>query len=326
MLARRAALISALSCSAMLIAACTSSTSGSHATSSADSSSTAVSSSAIALAPSPTPTPTPTSSSATPSKTPTTSAHPTPTHTSAKPTHASSTPPAPSVSVTVPAGTGPIIVIDPGHSVTVHGIDPSTGLDVSDYENEPEMRDVYAVALLVKSKLETVGYRVIMTKTSLDEPTTLGKRADIANAAHAALALSIHDQAGSNGGLPFASRNNTVYYQSVGTYRETPSGKKVYFTNTAEAALSKKYGEIFAKDRASQEGHSITLNSNVGYNLGGRGLPAGNIWMVQLLSKVPWIYNEAGGNSPGMSGLDATDKTRYADGLVASIEACVPVK
>ena len=313
MFARRAAVISALSCSVLLVAACTSSTSGGHP--SVGSSASSSSSSAIALPPSPTPTPTSISATPPASHTP-----------SKKPTHATSTHPAPSVAVTVPAGTGPIIVIDPGHSVTVHGIDPGTGLDVSDYENEPEMRDVYAVALLVKSKLEAVGYRVIMTKTSLDEPTTLGKRADIANAAHAALALSIHDQAGSSGGIGFNSGNNIVYYQSTGTYRETPSGKKIHFTNSSEAALSKKYGEIFAKDRAAQEGHSITLKSNVGYNLGGRGLPAGNIWMVQLLSTVPWIYNEAGGNSAGQSGLNSSDKERYADGLVASVEACVPVK
>ena len=300
--------------SALMLAACTSSTSKGLASS--DQVPTTPQTSIPLLTPIPA-----SSTSTTPSHSPTPShskATPTPTHSSMRV--------APPVSVTVPRGTGPIIVIDPGHSVTVHGIDPATGLDVSDYENEPEMRDVYAVALLVKAKLEAVGYRVIMTKTSLDEPTSLGKRADIANAAHAALALSIHDQAGSNGGIGFNSGNNIVYYQSVGTYRETPSGKKVYFTNSSEAALSKKYGQIFADKRAAQEGHSIKLMPNVGYNLGSRGLPAGNIWIVQLLSKVPWIYNEAGGNSSGMSGLDSADKDRYADGLVASVEACVPVK
>ena len=46
--------------------------------------------------------------------------------------------------------------------------------------------------------------------------------------------------------------------------------------------------------------------------------------MVQLLSKVPWIYNEAGGNSAGQSGLSAADEQRYADGLVAGVEKCVP--
>jgi N-acetylmuramoyl-L-alanine amidase len=216
-----------------------------------------------------------------------------------------------------------VIVLDPGHSVTVTATDPATGLNVSDYENEPEMRDVFAVAELVRAKLTAAGYRVVMTKTYVDQPESLGARAYLANRVHAALALSIHDQAGSNGGLPFAGANNIVYYQSVGTYRETPSGKKVYFTNAQVAGISKRYGESFQTQREQMEGHSITLQSNVGYNLGSRGLAAGNIWMVQLLSHVPWIYNEAGGNSPGMSGLDTADKQKYADGLVAGVEHCV---
>ena len=223
------------------------------------------------------------------------------------------------------AGTGPVIVVDPGHAPTTEATDPATGLNVSDYENEPEMQDVYAVSLLVKAKLQAAGYRVVMTKTSADDRVSLGQRAAIANAAHAALAISIHDQAGSNGGIPFATGNNIVYYQSVGDYRATPAGKKIYFTDAEEAAVSKRYGGIFSSERGAQEGHSVRLQSNVGYDLGSRGLAAGNIWIVQLLSKVPWIYNEAGGNSPGRSGLNSTDKNRYADGLVASIEHCVPV-
>ncbi len=186
------------------------------------------------------------------------------------------------------------------------------------------MRDVFAVAELVKAKLEAAGYRVVMTKTSATQPTSLGQRAAIANNAHAALALSIHDQAGSNGGIGFDQGNNTVYYQSVGDYRETPNGTKVYFTDSRVAALSSKYGQIFRTQRASAEGHRIALQGNVGYDLGSRGLAPGNIWLVQLLSHVPWIYNEAGGNSAGMSGLNATDEHKYADGLVAAVEHCIP--
>ena len=59
--------------------------------------------------------------------------------------------------------------------------------------------------------------------------------------------------------------------------------------------------------------------------IGTRGLPAGNIWLVQLLSRVPWIYNESGGNSAGMSGLNAADEHTYADGLVAGVEHCIPI-
>ena len=217
-------------------------------------------------------------------------------------------------------------MLDPGHSVTVHATDAATDLDVSDYENEPEMTDVYAVALLARQRLIADGYRVIVTKPTLDTPTSLGRRAQIANDAHAALAVSIHDQAGSNGGLPFATSNNNVYYQSVGDYRVNEAGQKIVFTNATVAAASKRYGAIFQSARAAKEGHSVAVLGNTGYDLGTRGLPAGNIWIVQLLSKVPWIYCEAGGNSPGRSGLDETDERRYANGIVAGVEQSVPVR
>lgn len=217
-----------------------------------------------------------------------------------------------------------MIVIDPGHSVSVHAIDPRTGLDVSDYENEPEMRDVFAVALMVKHQLVADGYRVMLTKKSLYQPMNLAARAAVANRVHADLALSIHDQAGADGGLPFAGADSNVYYQTVGNYRETPDGTKIYFTNRRIAALSKKYGEIFQTEREQAEGHPVSLLSNTGYDLGTRGLPPGDIWRVQLLSHVPWIYNESGGNSAGMVGLDRTDRHKYAAGLVAGVEHCIP--
>ena len=203
-------------------------------------------------------------------------------------------------------------------------MDPSTGLVDSDYENEPEMRDVFAVAELVRARLEADGYRVVMTKNSVTDRVSLGQRAAVANRAHAALALSIHDQAGPNGGIQFQEGNNTVYYQSVGGYRETPSGKRITFTSQGIAARSSRYGQIFQTQRAAVEGHSIRLQGDVGYELGSRGLAPGDMWMVQLLARVPWIYNEAGGNSAGQSGLDASDRRRYAQGLVASVEHCVP--
>jgi N-acetylmuramoyl-L-alanine amidase len=226
---------------------------------------------------------------------------------------------------TVPAGTGPVIVVDPGHSPTINAIDPATGLNVSDYANEPEMRDVFSVAEIVRARLSALGYRVVMTKTSATQRVTLAQRAEIADNVHAALALSIHDQAGSSGGIAFDRGNNIVYYQSVGTYRSTAAGKRYYFTNARLAATSKRYGQIFRDDRQKIEGHAVTLLNNTGYNLGSRGLAGGDIWMVQLLSHVPWIYNEAGGNSAGRSGLDSADQHAYADALVASVERCVPV-
>jgi N-acetylmuramoyl-L-alanine amidase len=217
----------------------------------------------------------------------------------------------------------PLIVIDPGHSVAVSAIDPRTGLNVSDYENEPEMRDVFAVAQLVAARLRHDGYRVVMTKRRVDQPASLAQRAYLAKRLHADLALSIHDQAGANGGIPFNTGNNIVYYQSVGTYRATASGRRVYFSDKRVAAVSKRYGAIFRRQRQLVEHHYVRLQGNVGYNLGSRGLAAGNIWIVQLLSDVPWIYNEAGGNSAGRIGLSIRDEHRYAAGLIASVEHCI---
>jgi N-acetylmuramoyl-L-alanine amidase len=232
----------------------------------------------------------------------------------------------PSSTTAAPAPTRPrpVIVLDPGHAPSIYAIDPRTGLNVSDYANEPEMRNVFAVAQIVKRRLRAAGYRVIMTKTRVTDRVSLARRAAIANRAHAALALSIHDQAGPNGGIGFGRGNSIVYYQSVGTYRATPSGRRIYFTNRRVAALSAKYGRIFRRQRARVEAHHVALQGNVGYDLGSRGLAAGNIWLVQLLARVPWIYNEAGGNSAGMSGLNRADRHRYAAGLVAAVEHCVP--
>jgi N-acetylmuramoyl-L-alanine amidase len=218
-----------------------------------------------------------------------------------------------------------MIVIDPGHSRTIDATDPRTGLVVSDYENEPEMRDVWAVAVQVRDTLRAAGYRVAMTKSRLDQRRNLAQRAALANKVHAALALSIHDQAGPHGGIGFRDGNNIVYYQRVGDYRETPGGHKVAFTDRRVARLSEKFARIFAAERRKAQGVPITVQGDTGYDLGSRGLAAGNIWTVQLLSQVPWIYNEAGGNSAGRSGLDSADRRAYADGLVAAVERCVPI-
>ena len=219
----------------------------------------------------------------------------------------------------------PVIVLDPGHSPYLHRIDPVTGLDVSDYANEPEMRDVYAVARLVRARLIADGYRVFMTKHGVNDRVSLARRARIANRVHAALAVSIHDQSGAEGGIRFNRGNDVVYYQRVGTYRVNVNGTRVTFTNARVAALSRHYGHVFRTERARVQHHAVQLRGSVGYDLGRRGLAAGNIWMVQLLAHVPWIYNEVGGNSAGRVGLNAKDERRYANALVASIERCVPL-
>lgn len=220
----------------------------------------------------------------------------------------------------------PVIVIDPGHSPTIRAIDARTRLDVSDYANQPEMRDVFAVATLLAAKLRTAGYRVVMTKTWAGQRRTLAQRAAIANRAGAALAISIHDEAGANGGIGYRRGNNIVYSQQVGAYRVNRNGHRVVFRDSHVAWLSLRYARKFAAQRAWIQNTKVRLQRNVGYDLGGRGLPGGNMWMVQLLSTVPWVYNEAGGNSAGRVGLNARDRANYAEGLYRGVRRSIPLR
>ena len=71
------------------------------------------------------------------------------------------------------AQSGPVICIDPGHPSEVgrgtHG------------KKFTEIQVVWKVALLLKTRLEQDGYRVVLTKSKEDEMVRNKKRADIAN-------------------------------------------------------------------------------------------------------------------------------------------------
>ncbi len=221
----------------------------------------------------------------------------------------------------------PVIVIDPGHGGEVaQTTDPVSGIIDHNTHNSPETEDVFDVSQLVKTKLETDGYKVIMTKNAALDKALFRQRVDIANNAKANLAISIHYQ----GDKAFSDPNLAqVYVQRDGQYRTNTSGTNVVFNNAAVATKSQEYGNIVAAERGRVEGRAVRVmpDASGGIN-GGRGgtISPGNIWAVQLLSNVPWIYNEVGGSSAGGSpmGLNQTDKQKYADGLVAGVEKAVP--
>lgn len=238
------------------------------------------------------------------------------------------------------SGNGKTVVLDPGHSGKSISKTDKTGLTDEDYPNDKEIDDVFEVAQNAKAQLEKAGYTVIMTKSAVSDSVSLRDRAEKANQANADLAISIHTQAD----LPFATRNNIVYYQDdvkVGgnylQYRRVskdPNSKHVYALEgagiTADqykqiADKSKAYAQIFKQERGAAEGHDIRTTNDATNDIGTRLPSPGSIWMVQIFSKVPWIYNEAGGQSPGMSmGLNSADKQKYADGIVKSVEKILP--
>jgi N-acetylmuramoyl-L-alanine amidase len=212
---------------------------------------------------------------------------------------------------------GPTIVLDPGHSGSdvLHN-DPATGIADHDYPNHPELEEVWQVAQDVKSELEDDGYRVLLTKAAVDDTVSLRDRAEVANRAGAALAVSIHDdhaQVWEN----FAQ----VYEQRVGGYRERPDGTHVQFDNAAVAAASQRAGQLIARARTNAEGRPVE-EATVHFD-GRQGLAAGDLPLVQLFATVPWVYNEVG--AP-LQGLSEEHLAAYAAGLARGIKRAVPIR
>lgn len=204
-----------------------------------------------------------------------------------------------------PAAVGKVVVIDPGHSgATVEETDPATGIKASDYKNPgTEMKDMWETSQLVKTKLEEAGFTVVLTKESQDDSVGLLKRAKIANDANAAIAVSLHSTPGNFGN----SSVGWVTPQEVGLYRQTGSNKKT-FEDENLAETSQSYANKIVEARKKAEGdariHRLDFSD--------RGLPAtGDISIVQLFSKVPWVYNEV-----GQTGFN---KNKYAEGVSKGI-------
>ena len=196
---------------------------------------------------------------------------------------------------------GKTVVIDPGHGPNKTTTDGKTGLSMVESNNQPEGHDVWEVAQKIKNDLSGEGYNIILTKKSEDDNVTFRQRAEVADNNHAALALSIHGDSG----LP---DQGEIFVQKVGLYRGSGSNKTV-FSDAGVAQKSQQYAQTFKKEREKVESGSVVIKDN---SFSGRvGLEPGNIPMVQLFSKTPWVYNEE--KMP-------FNKNTYAKGLENSIK------
>jgi N-acetylmuramoyl-L-alanine amidase len=230
------------------------------------------------------------------------------------------------------------IVIDPGHSGKSITTQDESGLKDFDYPNPSEAKpleneEMMYVALNLKKKLASDGYRVVLTKgNDLDaddaktvrsdavkkgarESVSLRERANIANAQNADLAISLHDDHGQQ--WDWAE----LYTQKVGLYREGSKGK-VEFTDKAVATESQRIGKIFQEERGKAEKHTV---QNKDADFGGReGLDGGNIPQVMLYAQVPWVYNEVGAAPVGQH-LSQEHLDQYVDGNYQAIKKALPV-
>lgn len=196
---------------------------------------------------------------------------------------------------------GKTVVIDPGHGPNKTTTDSATGLTMVESDNQPEGHDVWEVANQIKDDLSKDGYNVILTKKTEDDNVTFRQRAEVADNNHASLALSIHGDPG----LPDPGE---IFVQKVGLYRGSGSNKTT-FKDADVAQKSQQYAQIFKQERESAGGGSVVIKDN---SFDGRaGLEPGNIPMVQLFSKTPWVYNEE--KMP-------FNKNKYAQGLENAIK------
>lgn len=213
----------------------------------------------------------------------------------------------------------PVIVLDPGHSGQDIKHQDVTGLTDHDYPNDPEIYEVWNVAQEVGKRLEDAGYDVVFTKNAALDSVSLRDRAEIAKAAHADLAVSIHTDHTQD----FDSFGQ-VYAQEQGLWRGgTQEDPTVVFNNQTIANESQDAAKHFEEAREQTEGHNVDVTH---VNFANRpGIDPGNISQVQLYAgegndAVPWVYNEVGGK--GFE--DPAKQEAYVEGLTEAIMASVP--
>ncbi len=221
-----------------------------------------------------------------------------------------------------------MIAIDPGHSGRYRrSVDRATGLRDIDYPNYPEIYEMFDVSRCVARGLRTDGYRVVLTKRRVLDTVGLAARADVANRAGAALAISVHNDHGQGPdfqatydqrGLPDADGRYHAMYRGAGSARTV-------FDRPAVARRSQRHARIIARARAEAQGRPVRVRENT--FTGRAPLEPGNLAIVQLLAEVPWVYNEFGART----GRDVTTPmTRaaqlgYARGLLAGVQRAVPL-
>jgi len=215
-------------------------------------------------------------------------------------------------------GAGPVIVLDPGHAgANTAETDPATGIESKDSSGAPgEMQTMWDTAQIIKSKLETDGYTVVLTKTSESDTAGLVTKVKRANDSNAVLAVSLHY----TGDGVFTQTNDHygVTAQEVGLSRtNNDNGKSYTFqdSNLASKSLLAAQAIVAARNAAGAPAKLSPLDLSFPPNR--PDISAwGGISIVQLLAKIPWVYNEAG--------AIGFDKQKYAMGIANGIEKAVP--
>jgi len=167
------------------------------------------------------------------------------------------------------------VCLDPGHSLNCppSEVDPVTGLDVADNSGAPgELEAMWELAITTKSLLESLGYRVVLTKESATSYVNLKRRAEIGNTCSVVVRLH-YDQ-----------NLHAILFPAEGQYKER-GGRRVY-VDPAVARASRELANSlfpFLKDAG------ITRIMN---DVGGTSNNSGPAFVGSVLSKVPVVLIE----------------------------------
>ena len=211
---------------------------------------------------------------------------------------------------------GATVFLDPGHGGDSISVDPETGLKDIEYMNEDEAKDVWKIANDAKAKLEEAGYKVILSKSSVDEVANFREKSNRANASKASIGVSIHTTGGTT---------DYTWGQSIGAYRDY-LGKKIEFSDQAVADKSQQFVSTFNTVRATTE----KVNPSTEYvsydhvkELGGSG---GNLALIMLWAKIPWVYLEKATGTPPNENRPLTEQEikDYTATVVEGVKKTVP--
>ena len=183
------------------------------------------------------------------------------------------------------------ICLDPGH--------PSEASSGTAGKHTTEIKVAWRIAVLVKAKLQAEGYRVVMTKTKEQQYVTNKHRAEIANAAGAALLLRLHCDAASDSGFG-------VYYPArTGRARDGHRGPSADVLRMCKPAAGAFHAVMAAqlKGQLRDRGLMTDMQTAIGAKQGGAltgsiysEVPTVLVEMVVLTNRhdEAWVMSKAG--------------------------------